>query len=323
MHRPRKLVFLCALTFLAACGSSGGSDGPPAAACIDTGTCPEIRVVANWIALTQGGVPNSTEVMEGASLPFYATQVGGQRYFTFFIENPGASTLTFKGTPPVQLSGPDADQFYLWQRGDRTLEAHASTDYFSVFFRPTSVGTKRATISVASDAGSGTFTFTMEGVARDSIWLFRSLQTHDGNLGGRVGADAICATDAEDVNPTMGCATVKAFIGVSSADRIKDLPAPEGHDVRTVADVQVETSWAGLWDGALSADLSSIPGSDGWWSGSKDDGTELQTCAGWTSNGTLDGGTHGSSTTSGAGWAWSGGLGCNFADYMYVLCACW
>lgn len=309
---------VAALPLLVSCGSDPAS--PPASTCADTGTCPQIRVTHR----TRSG--GATEVLEGSVVSLPSTQVSGRRYFDFLVDNPGASTLTLTGTPAIQVSGPDADQFWVWGPGWTTLGPRGET-YFFLHFEPTTVGTKRATISVPSDAASGTLTFDVEGEARDSIWLFSSRTTHTGDLGGRAGADALCAVDGAGIDPTGGCTTVKAFIGVGAGDLISNLPAPANHDVRTVRDVLIDTSWANLWDGdAILANLSSILGTEQWWSGSNGDGTVAQTCGGWTNGGTTDSGTLGSGTSMtsdaiGAGWVGSGALGCDIPQR--VLCVCW
>ncbi len=50
--------------------------------------------------------------------------------------------------------------------------------------------------------------------------------THDGNLGGRSGADSICRNSG---NRPGGLSNVHAFISISSTDEIMDMPGMYGY----------------------------------------------------------------------------------------------
>ena len=125
--------------------------------------------------------------------------------------------------------------------------------------------------------------------------------THDGSLGGRSGADAIC--DAS-VNKPAGVTNVHAFLSGSSTDQIKDMPATYGYS--TLSSIygpdgssKIADNWAkfigfGLGGGALKMDLEDagvLPVNTQFLTGSNANGTVDVgwTCTDWTLNsGTLD-----------------------------------
>lgn len=115
---------------------------------------------------------------------------------------------------------------------------------------------------------------------------------YDGDLGGRAGADAICAASA---NRPMGAeyTNFRAFISISDSDEIRDMPTRYGVpiDVPIVGGdgtTQLAPNWAGLLDGNIDTTLE-LAGSRGgvseaWWSGSQSNGSlDTDNCSGWTS----------------------------------------
>jgi hypothetical protein len=130
------------------------------------------------------------------------------------------------------------------------------------------------------------------------IFLYGTSSTYDGNLGGRSGADAICAADA---NKPSSVKTSHALISVSNSDAVDDMPVNYtfpgnvkivGPDGVTV----VANSWPDLLDGSIETSLTDagvLPiGKKGsaWWSGSDANG-ELSSnnCTGWTVNSVVNG----------------------------------
>lgn len=123
------------------------------------------------------------------------------------------------------------------------------------------------------------------------IYLFRSEYTVSGNMGGRVGADALVAASSH--KPT-GSYTIHAFISVSSTDDIKSMPTNYGFPnnvpiVSVSGNAPVADNWADLLDGDLDLALMDLAvgvlpsgKSPSWWSGSNFDGTVSQNCTGWT-----------------------------------------
>jgi hypothetical protein len=303
-------TLLCAAPLLLSCGGGAGGDSPaPAPDCRLTSTCPAIHVA-------QGGA----EMVAGSMATVPAAPLNGHRDVVLTISNPGLSELRLTGNPAVRVAGGDAGEFAIAAQPDVRAVGTTEVTSFTLRFEPTSVGTKIATLTIPTNVPDAEYAVTIQGAVRDSIWLFRSAQTHNGNLGGRVGADAICATDYAASYDALGCSTVHAFLGVSATDRIDSIGAPAGHDVRTAADVQIETSWSRLWDGdAIATSLSF--GVDAWWTGSSWNGSIVQTCGGWTNGGATDGGTIGERNSVTTRWVSAGGFACNFA--WSVLCVCW
>jgi hypothetical protein len=306
--RSRASLVVSSLVLATACGGSGSSSPPPPT-CADSHSCPDLHVARAGI-----------EVASGSTLVLAPTRVNGHAELAVSLASAGGSDLVFTGTPAVQLSGPDAAQFAIAAQPPAGPLAPAAETSFTLRFDPTSAGTKTATVSIATNAPGSPFTFAVEAHGRASIWLFRSAADHGGNLGGRTGADGICAADYAASFDALGCGTVHAFLTVSGTDRITGIAAPASLDVRTAADVQIETSWANLWDGnALPTTLASL-GAAPWWSGADNAGAPMQTCGGWTNGGTTDGGTLGS-TTATTTWLWRGALRCDFPASL--LCVCW
>ena len=150
--------------------------------------------------------------------------------------------------------------------------------------------------------------------------VYATLERHDGNLGGRAGADSICQGDKPD---GILCGTAHALLSVSPTDEIADMPGkwffadkPLFFHNRTTATL---TRFADDWAHALDAYRSDVPDLDataedstgvsfdsawhGFWTGSQVNGQyqPLQdcgdytckynyTCAGWTRNQPTGGG---------------------------------
>ncbi|MBK9238707.1 MAG: hypothetical protein IPL75_00295 [Acidobacteria bacterium] len=131
----------------------------------------------------------------------------------------------------------------------------------------------------------------------------------DGNLGGRAGADALCANST---NKPSGYTNYRAFISTSATDEIRDMPA--NYSVPTTLPItgpgpgftQVASDWANLLDGGIDATLSAAgvsPGDQRWWSGSSSNGQlSSNHCIGWTTNSVDVGADGGNSTLTTSGW---------------------
>jgi len=148
----------------------------------------------------------------------------------------------------------------------------------------------------------------------------------DGNLGGRAGADALCAAST---NRPAGYTNYRAFISTSASDEIRDMPT--NYSVPTNLPItgpgpgftQVATNWANLLDGGIDATLSAAgvaPGDQRWWSGSSSDGQlGSSNCTGWTTNSVDVGGEGGNSTLTTAGWMNDFTVPCSVSNRL-VLC---
>ena len=135
---------------------------------------PEINLVGNGQPIVDGDMSpdphNHTD--------FGALEVDGQvTTYTYQIENKGNAVLNLTGSPRVQISGPNADDFTV------TLQPPASFNFgrsreFSIQFDPTAKGLRTATISIQNnDRYRNPYEFKVQGVGRDPL---------DVNLDGKV-----------------------------------------------------------------------------------------------------------------------------------------
>jgi hypothetical protein len=83
---------------------------------------------------------------------------------TFTLTNLGSQTLNIAGTPAAVLGGVNASDFTIFTDAPATLAAGATAPLV-VKFNPTTVGTKTATITLASDDASSPYVFTIKGTA--------------------------------------------------------------------------------------------------------------------------------------------------------------
>jgi hypothetical protein len=131
----------------------------------------------------------------------------------------------------------------------------------------------------------------------------------DGNLGGRAGADALCAASA---NRPAGYSNYRALISVSATDEIRDMPTNYGLPTNMQITgpgpgfTQIASDWANLLDGSIDASLNAagvVPGDNRWWSGSfSAGGLSSNNCSGWTTNSNGTAAEGGNSTLTNSGW---------------------
>ena len=75
---------------------------------------------------------------------------------TFTISNTGNASLTLSGSPQVQVSGADAQDFTVISQPESSVAAGATTT-FQILFHPTAEGLRQATVTIDNnDAGSAT-----------------------------------------------------------------------------------------------------------------------------------------------------------------------
>ena len=128
------------------------------------------------------------------------------------------------------------------------------------------------------------------------ITLF-STGVHDGDLGGRAGADALCA-GAQPGSSFQ--ANVRALISVDASDEIRDMPgnymvAPD-EEIRSPDGNVLASDWSDLIDGSIDENLmaSGVTTSTFWWSGSDNMGAlSASNCAGWTDGTSMETGATG------------------------------
>ncbi|MBI5300479.1 MAG: hypothetical protein HY877_09365 [Deltaproteobacteria bacterium] len=168
------------------------------------------------------------------------------------------------------------------------------------------------------------------------IYLFATGNTN-GNLGGRAGADALCATrrTALGLNNNSNCNTTRSFICADYSDGITDMATrysvPTNRPVRSATGITVASSWNVLVNGAgrpftfdsSLADAGVTTSSGYWWSGCNSTGlTQLNNCTAWTSASAGASGWNGSpSNTASESFLSIVASPCD--ALQIVLCVCW
>ncbi len=112
------------------------------------GAPPEINLQGSGINIADGDTSPSAE--DGTDFGS-ADIAGGMVEHIFTIENTGAAALHLTGSPQVQIGGTNADDFEVSvQPSDVAIDAGESLT-FVVTFDPSAIGTRTATVSIASD----------------------------------------------------------------------------------------------------------------------------------------------------------------------------
>ncbi len=155
-------------------------------------------------------------------------------------------------------------------------------------------------------------------VAPAPIVLYDAGGTYNGNLGGRSGADAICAGSG---NRPAGYANARAFISVSGTDEVRDMPGNYG--VPTTVPIvggdgttQLAPNWVGLLDGNIGASLGAAGSGNGasfiWWTGSDPSGAVqgADMCAGWTDGTNTEDGQKANQISTNNSWISNSSTGC-------------
>ena len=123
------------------------------------------------------------------------------------------------------------------------------------------------------------------------IYMFGTSIEYDGSIGGRSGADTLCKNATNKPSDEI-VSTVHAFISVSASDSIASMPSTYSFSslaviYNTDGSEKMAENWADLLDGSILEKISTlgiVPYSRYWWSGSNADGSNADTCSGWTSN---------------------------------------
>ena len=88
----------------------------------------------------------------------------GVKEHTFFIENTGIDSLHLTGSPFVQLSGANANQFSVIQPNDYRVPANGNGLTFKIRFNPSSLGLKQALVTIPNDDNDeNPYTFHIQG----------------------------------------------------------------------------------------------------------------------------------------------------------------
>lgn len=150
--------------------------------------------------------------------------------------------------------------------------------------------------------------------------IFVSSSVHNGDLGGRAGADEICAerAAAESLDGTW-----VALLSTTDLDARDALPL-EGPVVdmhgRRIADGLDD-----LWDGELLGDFSINENGDSLlvpqgWTGTLADGSSSgETCEDWTTGAGEPKGSVGNSSEKGSKWVEDGGISCALPVHLFCV----
>jgi hypothetical protein len=151
-----------------------------------------------------------------------------------------------------------------------------------------------------------------------------------GAIGGRSGADILCYQAGLSAPGGMPYGTTnRAFISVSAADEIRDMPFDYGvpTDRRIVGPtgIKVADNWADLLDGSIDNSLwaADVTSANFWYSGSNADGSLApEHCSGWTQGSHPNQGWYGRPPDVTDWWISRGQASCGSSAYT-VLCLGW
>ena len=137
---------------------------------------PDITVLGNGSEIASGdATPTPTDHTD-----FGATDIlGGAIMRTFTVANTGSASLALNATPLVAISGPHAADFTLQTLPATSIPA-GSTTTFQISLDPDAIGTRAATLAIASDdPDEAPYTFAIQGtgifVAEDQLPVRRGL----------------------------------------------------------------------------------------------------------------------------------------------------
>jgi len=123
----------------------------------------EIAILGNGVEIANGDdTPSLADHTDFGVLDFPSTAVAR----TFTLDNTaGLGDLDLLTTPPVQLSGPAADQFLVTLQPAPNPVPAGSSSPFIILYQPTRPGTHRATVIIDNnDPDESTTTFAVQGI---------------------------------------------------------------------------------------------------------------------------------------------------------------
>ncbi len=238
-----------------------------------------------------------------------------QLYVTHKIS--GTISPAIKGVA-IRITGASAATVYTNASGAYALGLLAPGAY-TVSADPDGWPSSPSSRSVTLCANDVSADFALD-LSAPTIVLFASSESHDGNLGGRAGADAICATTRQAL--PLSCGTVHAVLEVDTADSVANMPVnyqlPTSEPVRRPTGVLIDSSWTAMFDGTL---INSAGGGTAYWTGGGGTPTYPLTCTGWTSNSSTITGRFGIGNVTDMRWIKASNYWCNQSNPL--LCACW
>jgi hypothetical protein len=160
---------------------------------------------------------------------------------------------------------------------------------------------------------------THKGLAAGTIRMYSDNVGHNGNFGGRAGADATCAAMA---GKPAGFTEYRAFISVAGTDTIQNMPT--NYSVPSTVPIEgaggtFANNWADLLDNTIPIILQTAIGiTNPPWTGSNADGSldASNNCVGWTDATGVNSGRLGDHTAT-TGWLM--GAASTSCDITWVL----
>jgi hypothetical protein len=149
--------------------------------------------------------------------------------------------------------------------------------------------------------------------------VFVTSTSTDGNIGGLVGADAMCAAAAATGSLPGG---FRAWISDSTDSPSTRLTQSSG-PYHLVSGGLVANNWADLTDGTLNVPISDdekglFVGFVEVWTGTFADGTPSgRNCNDWSTTAAV--GEYGTSTVTNSGWSFTGGTNCPDVKHIYCV----
>jgi len=108
-------------------------------------------------------IENNVSINNESNFAFYDTTLGYESdEKIFIIKNNGSKDLILTGSPIINISGINKDEFIVTNPSDTTILPKSSA-FFKIKFSPTSIGDKLATISILNnDPDKSTFTINLK-----------------------------------------------------------------------------------------------------------------------------------------------------------------
>ena len=188
--------------------------------------------------------------------------------------------------------------------GSSTIDATGTSaaDARAVDATPTAIDARQAADARAAsdanhavDASPDAAIATSDAALATGIVLFSMVTPGTANLGGRAGADAICASGESRAGLTSSqCSNgVHAFLSFSEFDPIFMMPTTLGFSadlaISSPNGTLIASNWAQRRSGTIDASMAAAGiDSQAYWTGSNDLGTDGDDCSGWTSTSDSD-----------------------------------
>jgi hypothetical protein len=213
-------------------------------------------------------------------------------------------------------TGSSSEQFSIQQVSARNFSSPSANP--SQWTAPVASNTDIDVTGTLGTCTSFNFNFDVIGASR----VFATSTTHNGNLGGLAGADAICQARA---NAASLGGTWKAWLSdatTSAASRHTQSTAP----YQLVGGGVVANNWTDLTNGGIGGPIQRdengtvLAAGEVWTGTTTSGGSDPATCNNWTSSAAAQFGEYGRNNTSGAGWtAATGTRACNGAKRLYCF----